>query len=280
MRTRTRPPVLIGARRQVRGGAVYDIEYGPDLVQSAHAHDHATVSLILRGGLREEVARRTEEGGAGTLIIKPAGTRHADRYSASGARLVTVRLPDGAMAAAAEHDCGIGPWRWRRGGSAVPALLRILLLLREGTAQCTQRKPSATDARLDEAFTTLLAALADDRDPAAAGPPPQWLEEAREELEHRRDEADRVRAAARAVGYHPVYLARRFRRHFGCSPTEHLGRLRLTEAAWLVADSERDLAGVAYAAGYADQSHMCRDFDRRLGISPAAFRALCRNRRA
>jgi AraC family transcriptional regulator len=71
-----------------------------------------------------------------------------------------------------------------------------------------------------------------------------------------------------------VYLARAFRRAYGCSITEYVQRHRIRRAAALIADRRLPLTQAAYAAGFADQSHLCRSFRRHAGVTPSAFRAL------
>jgi transcriptional regulator GlxA family with amidase domain len=51
-------------------------------------------------------------------------------------------------------------------------------------------------------------------------------------------------------------------------------RLRARAALDLLAGGERDLARVAAAAGFADQSHLCRVMQSEGGRAPSALRAL------
>lgn len=65
-------------------------------------------------------------------------------------------------------------------------------------------------------------------------------------------------------------LARRF---IGVSPAAMIRRRRLQEAADRVrSDPDSDLAGIAHDLGYADHAHLCADFRRVLGFTPAQYR--------
>ena len=73
---------------------------------------------------------------------------------------------------------------------------------------------------------------------------------------------------------HPVSLARAFRRAFGCSPTAYRRRVRVRAATGLLASTALPAVEVAFAAGFADQSHMCRDVRTEFGTTPSRLRAL------
>jgi AraC family transcriptional regulator len=71
---------------------------------------------------------------------------------------------------------------------------------------------------------------------------------------------------------HPVYLARAFRKHYGCSPAEFIRRLRVEAARVALARTEMPLTAVALESGFADQSHLTRQFRRIVGTSPGRYR--------
>src|SRR5215469_10708541 len=69
-------------------------------------------------------------------------------------------------------------------------------------------------------------------------------------------------------------LARGFRACFGTSPHRYLIGRRLDRVKAEIARGI-SLAGAAYAAGFADQSHMTRHFKSRFGLTPGGYAALC-----
>jgi AraC-like DNA-binding protein len=68
-------------------------------------------------------------------------------------------------------------------------------------------------------------------------------------------------------------LARQFRAMLGTSPYRYLTMRRLDNARGLIR-SGAGLADAAMAAGFADQSHMTRQFKRAYGLPPGAWRDL------
>jgi AraC family transcriptional regulator len=100
---------------------------------------------------------------------------------------------------------------------------------------------------------------------------PAWLPVALRALD---DRADRPPLAelARACGVHPAHLCRAFRAHMGCSIGEYARQSRVSRARTLLLASDLGLAEIAAECGFADQAHFCREFKRRTGRSPGAFR--------
>jgi len=68
-------------------------------------------------------------------------------------------------------------------------------------------------------------------------------------------------------------LARQFRRRLGTSPYRYLTMRRLDHARALL-QAGRPLADAALDSGFADQSHMTRQFKQAYGISPGRWRAI------
>ena len=72
---------------------------------------------------------------------------------------------------------------------------------------------------------------------------------------------------AAEVGWSRRHLAARWRRDVGLGPKTVARVLRFEHALRLVREG-RALADVAYACGYADQSHLNRDFRALAGATP------------
>jgi len=77
----------------------------------------------------------------------------------------------------------------------------------------------------------------------------------------------------RVTGLDRYSMARAFRRHFGTSPYRYLTMRRLDRVrATLRTDTP--LADAAFDAGFADQSHMTRQFKQAFGLTPGRWREL------
>lgn len=232
----------------------------------AHQHESLGISIVLRGVVEETVGRSAEQAAAGTLVVKPAGTVHANRFGPTGARLLSVALHPVRAEELLRGNRGLSRWRWIRAVSS----LRI-------AAQAVVGGSSARHLRGEEAerlVLHLLDLVGSDDGSSTEGVAPAWLLAVRERLHAEHAVPCRVRDLARDAAVHPVYLARRFRAHFGCSVTSYLRRIRVRAAAAALGDAADPIASVAVGAGFADQSHLCRVFRAMVGVTPGGYRAL------
>ncbi|MCU0754894.1 MAG: helix-turn-helix transcriptional regulator [Xanthomonadales bacterium] len=230
--------------------------YAGGLRMPAHADGHSRLSVVLAGGLRERAGRVEVDAGVGFVAIKPGPVVHENVFGPTGACVVSILIPDG-LAADAEGSV-LDQWRWIRPG---PLSLRALRL-----ALSTRRDAVSAENALAE----WLAEAAEPEPRHRRGAPPAWLRRVREALDAAA--VTSVRALAEAEGLHPVYVARVFRQYLRCTPSEYLQSRRLLRALEGMAAGVSDLAALALAAGFADQSHFSRDCRRLLGLPPGALR--------
>jgi AraC family transcriptional regulator of arabinose operon len=77
---------------------------------------------------------------------------------------------------------------------------------------------------------------------------------------------------AAAVHYTPDHLVRLFRKYKGVTPVEYVIRCRMELAQQLLLFSGLPVRRIAETAGYRDVAHFSRQFSRRIGMPPSAFR--------
>lgn len=98
-----------------------------------------------------------------------------------------------------------------------------------------------------------------------------WLDRALDVL-NRRHGNIRIEALVRDLGLSRRQVERRFLDAVGVSPKTYARIRRWQHASLLLrAQPTLSLASVALESGYADQSHMTRDFQRAVGESPGTF---------
>ena len=214
-------------------------DYEPELRQSRHHHEEWTVSVVVRGTVRETTAFGELDLEAGSVVVKPPGVAHANAFGPAGARLLTVGGFDAPPG---------GRYRVARCGAIAAAALRIHLR-----------------ADMSEELWDVIACV-DER------PTSSTLVTAAERI--LREEPLTVAVLAERLDVHPVSLARAFRKHRGYAVGEAIRRRRVEIALRLIGDSARPLADVALDSGFCDQSHMNRALKVMVGITPRQYRRL------
>jgi AraC family transcriptional regulator len=129
--------------------------------------------------------------------------------------------------------------------------------------------PEAGLETLEADTVEIVSALTPER----FGPPesgtPRWLRRVEGLLRETPEGRVRLREAAQEAGVHPVYLARIFRVHYGCSVGDYLRRVRVLRAAALALQPDGTLGEAAHEANFADQAHFTRQFVRETGLRPS-----------
>jgi AraC family transcriptional regulator len=221
-----------------------------------HTHQDAHIVLVTGGDYISSA--RGEPDDEAPLIYNPPGTTHRDCFHRGLGSFLAISIPVGLAIEIVRSDMAAHlTGRMRR------CLARSIL--RESAS-------GGEEMILDALCLELLAAIgaADD----AFRLPPPWLGRAYELLNDRFTEELHIGEIARAIGVHPVHLARAYRRHYRSTPGDHLRARRLERAASLLTATAAALADVAIQAGFSDQSHMTRSFGQVFGVTPARYRRL------
>jgi AraC family transcriptional regulator len=230
-----------------------------------HAHEQATLNVVLEGEYQETVKGGVLQSyGPATLIAKPAGTVHANHLGSTPVDCLVIELRTDTLAALG--DSPLVDVHVRRSAQ----IARYGGKLR---AELT-RRDDVTPLAVEGLVCELLAELARApiRKPDARS---RWLTRARDLL-HDEPGPQSLSGLARRVGLHPIYVARAFRAQFGCAVGDYVRCLRVERARRLLHHTRLPLAEIADQVGYSDQSHMTRDFQRAFDQSPAAYRRVAR----
>ena len=244
---------------------LFPARYESSVRHAPHSHEEMHLSLVLRGGLYEFANGKEERGEPLSVVLKDPGVVHADDFGRDGAVMAQLGIRSAVFADLVDDPHRARPWIWSHGAVSAAPFLRILSRGRTG------ERRFADD---DEDVVDLLASLSARRADPPTGDAPRWLRDAAAQLEEGWRPGLSVRDVARAADVHPVYLARCLRRWFGVGGAELIHRARLKHAARAIADTSQTMAGVAYASGFSDEAHLCREFSKATGLTPARFRRL------
>lgn len=232
-----------------------------------HHHDDAHFVVVHRGAYASSARGMPAVCDVPAIVFNPPGTQHRDCFaSLEAARFLTISIAAPAWKAATAGRADEAGFARRLPATALPAAYRIWRELLAGD----DVSPLVVATELH----ALLAYAEQGDAKRAAIAVPAWLHHARARIEDAPGDVPTVADLAREAGLHPVYLARAFRRAYGCAPGELLRRRRVEAAIAAVCAGRGALPEIAQRCGYADQSHMHLAVRRATGLTPGALRGL------
>jgi AraC-like DNA-binding protein len=239
-----------------------------DAEGDAHAHDFSQLVLPLAGRLRIDIGGREGLLQEGRAAFVARGTRHSQAGQGAN-RFLVLDLADTAGSADAADAAGFAERLSARPFLTLsPAAWRLIDymggMLRAGPAH-------ATIAR--HWVPLMLDALAD-----APARPVSRLTALLAVVEARPGEPWTTASMARTACLSPSRLHALFRAELDTTPAAWLSQVRLRRVRDWLARTDRPIAELAVAAGYADQNALTRAMGRALGITPAAWRRQARER--
>ena len=260
------PIVLSGQDKRVEAsGFVLTQTYRPPgLLLPPHFHEHANIAFTIEGFFTETVGRQPYDVSPSSVIFRPAGEKHSNRYGKTAARCLIIEVGPQRLAEIRHATRILDRASYVEGGLISSLALRIL---REF------RTLDAVGPLSIEALTLEMLVQATRLDVVQDRNPPRWLQQAREVIHEQFLESLSLSSVAELVGVHAAHLAKMFRRHYGCTLGDYVRRLRLDYASQLLARPEKTLSAIALAAGFYDQSHFAHLFKLRFGVTPGVFRA-------
>jgi AraC family transcriptional regulator len=239
-------------RAEFDGFVVREVGYAAGGRMGRHAHGFSNVTAVISGEMEERTDSAEHRGRACSVLVKPAGTPHENRWlGRRGTRTVSIEL----------RGMQLGAWRWLEDPETARAALALADAMRGRSREAIE---SGAMALLGLAMHVRAS------DSAA----PAWLDAVKRTLDARFDEPLRFEELAADVGLHPVYLSRAFRRHTGMAMSEYVRALRLRHARHLLSATSRPLASISAESGFADASHLCRVFANAHGVTAKTFRRI------
>lgn len=266
-------PITLGEKLinlEVDGFAFTETVHKPNQTLARHYHEHANIAFVLRGSFKELLDRRGFECGPQSLIIKPAGEAHANRYERAGMHCFLIEVKPQKVEALRPLSKTFDRVNHVRGVTYSLLARRIWKEMRV--------MDSASPLAIEGLTLELLAELSRHSSLVSERQFPFWLKRVIEILHAHFSEPVSLASVAKMVDVHPVHLAREFRRFYGCTLGDYVRRLRIEFACQKLSTSDMPLAEISLAAGFSHQAHFSRIFKRQISITPREFRSLYRSR--
>jgi len=228
-----------------------------------HVHESPYVALVLDGSFREFRPIGAHDVLRSNVFFHPAGEPHREQHGRDDVRIFSVQLtPD--FLRTTEHAALV---------AAAPLTLRsasLASLGRRAHVEFLHADPLSLLAA--EAYVLELLVAVRRQTIDVAREIPSWLRRVRDRLTDDCADVGSLSAMAADAGVHPAHLSRAFRRHFRCTITEYVRKVRIARAEACLSATELPVADVAMLVGYSDQSHFTAAFKRERGMTPARYR--------
>jgi AraC family transcriptional regulator len=245
--------------------SVYSIRNRPNHVVPEHVHEYSRIGILTEGSVREVSCGEWFDYTVGTVVYWPPGSTHANRIGPSANRSVQIDVSDELLSRIGAALDVSRPWIF----AAESFEGQVGQLLRE-----VESNHGLSSLAVEGAVYSLLARAA--RLLHGSTVPSHEISRALALMESSIDLALGVNELAEAAQLSARCFARRFQQELGVSATEYLRSLRLGRVAKQLILSDEPVAKVAVDNGFYDAAHLSREFKRRFGRSPLAFRRECR----
>lgn len=234
-----------------------------------HTHDTYGIGFLSAGGQISASGRGQVEAEAGQLITVNPGEVHDGAPLGRSARSWHMLYLTPALVSESLSDLvsTVDDLEFEHPVFVDPAVRTLLGSLHH----CLETAEGHRDAeRFREAMILLLGRTLT-HSTVAPAPLPASLQRVRQRLDDDPASPAGLKDLARDAGLSRFQLIRAFLRHTGLTPHAYLMQRRALLSRSLLSTGLAP-AEVAAACGYVDQSHMHREFRRRFGLTPGAYR--------
>ena len=215
---------------------ISETRYAPAAIIPFHEHQHAALCFILSGRYDETYGRRTVEHGPGTLVLHPAGERHANRHHEAPVRLLVAELQPEYLSAMQDRLPVLIEPECRSGLGLIEGGRRI--------AGELLRADDVSPLAIEEAILASMAEVVRQRDGDRRAVAP-WMLRIEDRIHSCFREKITLADLAGIAEVHPMHLVRAFRLRHGCTIGDYQRRLRIDAACHDLEDSGTPLAGLA-----------------------------------
>jgi AraC family transcriptional regulator len=240
------------------------------LTVARHTHDLTSLAFCVEGPFEETFGHAWRHVGVRSLLIRPGGEPHANRYPARrlSRTLIVELLPQALNEIRSETQVVDSPSHLESE--------RFALLSRQ--LDLESRNPDTVLSLAIEAHVYDLLVSITRRGRAWNRGEPKWLVRVRDCLHSTFTRTNSLSDLASIAGVHPSHLAKAFRRIHGSTIGEYVRHLRVEHAATLLKQQRLSLAEIALACGFHDQSHFTRVFANVFGMPPGRYASLISRR--
>jgi AraC family transcriptional regulator len=244
------------------GIVISEAEYDQRVYEGWHSHENHHVSLIVRGGNREQRRNEEFEASPGKILFYRSGELHRNVHTLHPSKNINIEIQDTFLS---QYQIDLSksvqtPFHYP---DAQLCLLKIYNECRMNDAHTI----TSIHGLVLQMFTVSQPQKKEIR-------LPRWIHSLREIIHDRWDEMLTLKELSASLQVHPVTISKCFPKYFSCTLGDYMRRVKVAKALPLIQEPHRNLTDIAYRCGFADQSHFTRTFKASTGLLPNEYRKL------
>jgi AraC-like DNA-binding protein len=251
---------------RLEGITLTDTEYTQDKVDW-HYHDNAYFTFILEGQIVEGNKKEIYHCSAGSLLfhnwqeshynIKPPGYTRGFHIELDHSWFNSLDLNLSAVQGSIHLDN--------------PELKLLLYKIFKET----KTQDGTSNLGIQTLLLKTLSCMVQNQETRSRNLP-SWVQKIKAILHDTASQNWTLQALAQTLDIHPVHLSRDFTKYFNCNLSDYIRSLKIERSLALLPNKNLSLTDIAYACGFADQSHFIRCFKTLNTATPFHFRKLFR----
>ncbi len=232
-----------------------------------HYHENPYFSFVTQGNCRHINKRETFDCAPDSLLFHNCHETHCNTKSGGLSRGFQIELShDWCKKFEVDLDQLPGSVRI----TSPNAKLLFYNIYRESKLPDNTSKLTI-DALLVETFETMRGV-----EKISAPGTPRWVKKINEILHENCDQTLSLQKVSEELDLHFVHLSRDFPRYFRCNFSQYVRKIKVEKSLALLRNPKLSMTDIAFACGFADQSHFIRCFKEFTDITPKDFRRLIR----
>lgn len=225
-----------------------------------HRHDNPILSFILEGFSTEMVGRSSGPRVSGDLRFYPSGELHQVTIHTFPSRNINLEFDSSFLAAYDIDEDSLAK------SLSEPHLAKLAFVQ-------SYSELAVADGLSETSIVTAILGMFG-RSTETRVDHPLWFSVVREILHDRWNENLTLSEVAASAGIHPVTLCKHFSSNFPHTLGAYVRKIRVSKSLEMIKNTDLSLTDIAFACGFADQSHFSRTFRRHTGMQPKTFRKL------